>query len=587
MAFELGNVIGFLGFLSLIPLIILYLIKPRPVNLKVPSLMFFFSREKSTTAESILRHFHEDLLFLVQLLVLSLLAFSLTQPLLTMKRDAASSNIVFILDTSASSQVLENGKTRFEISKERIEDMATTKNSLILVKSNPVLALQGVGRSELVRYINRLQPSDDISDISAAVVFGAELLNDKKGRIVVLSDMISSKGIPVDLSKKIVESKGIPVDLINTGSGNGKNIGIINMALAGNTANLYIKNYNNFDEELNLLVGEEVKKLNIKAGSVEPFVFNLLEGDTKVEIQNLDDLYVDNKVIITKPYGEEIKVMLISSNPSKFLNAVLNSIESVKLTVAEPPVIPSGDYDLYIIDNVNKESLLAGTFEDLKKKVENGKGNLIVISWIGIENIDFKDILPAKLSNQNGGFIEINQITKFTKDIEFGEVKTFYPVNSGLSIASSNNGSIISLIDKGQGKIFYYGITDSESDFKLSPNYPIFWNNLISYMAGRLDLNELNLRAGGIFEVSNVTSINLDKTGVFNAGNKKISVNLLNEKESEINLISKDLDDLRPVNYKLKSAKVEVDYNLEYYLILIVLLLVIFEFGYIKLRGEI
>ena len=223
----------------------------------------------------------------------------------------------------------------------------------------------------------------------------------------------------------------------------------------------------------------------------------------------------------------------------------------------------------------------------LKKKVENGKGNLIVISWIGIENIDFKDILPAKLSNQNGGFIEINQITKFTKDIEFGEVKTFYPVNSGLSIASSNNGSIISLIDKGQGKIFYYGITDSESDFKLSPNYPIFWNNLISYMAGRLDLNELNLRAGGIFEVSNVTSINLDKTGVFNAGNKKISVNLLNEKESEINLISKDLDDLRPVNYKLKSAKVEVDYNLEYYLILIVLLLVIFEFGYIKLRGEI
>ena len=577
MAFELGNVIGFLGFLSLIPLIILYLIKPRPVNLKVPSLMFFFSREKSTTAESILRHFHEDLLFLVQLLVLSLLAFSLTQPLLTMKRDAASSNIVFILDTSASSQVLENGKTRFEISKERIEDMATTKNSLILVKSNPVLALQGVGRSELVRYINRLQPSDDISDISAAVVFGAELL----------SDMISSKGIPVDLSKKIVESKGIPVDLINTGSGNGKNIGIINMALAGNTVNLYIKNYNNFDEELNLLVGEEVKKLNIKAGSVEPFVFNLLEGDTKVEIQNLDDLYVDNKVIITKPYGEEIKVMLISSNPSKFLNAVLNSIESVKLTVAEPPVIPSGDYDLYIIDNVNKESLLAGTFEDLKKKVENGKGNLIVISWIGIENIDFKDILPAKLSNQNGGFIEINQITKFTKDIEFGEVKTFYPVNSGLSIASSNNGSIISLIDKGQGKIFYYGITDSESDFKLSPNYPIFWNNLISYMAGRLDLNELNLRAGGIFEVSNVTSINLDKTGVFNAGNKKISVNLLNEKESEINLISKDLDDLRPVNYKLKSAKVEVDYNLEYYLILIVLLLVIFEFGYIKLRGEI
>src|SRR3989344_1204070 len=108
MAFELGNVIGFLGFLSLIPLIILYLIRPRPTNLKVPSLMFFFSKEKSTTAESILRHFHEDLLFYLQLLVLTLLALSLAQPLLTVKRDAVSSNIVFVLDASASSQVVED-----------------------------------------------------------------------------------------------------------------------------------------------------------------------------------------------------------------------------------------------------------------------------------------------------------------------------------------------------------------------------------------------------------------------------------------------------------------------------------------------
>ena len=589
MVFEVGNVLGFLGLLSLIPLIILYLIKPRPVNLKVPSLMFFFSREKATTAESILRHFHEDILFVIQLLVLSFLALSLTQPLLNVKTNAASSNIVFVLDTSASSQVIESGgKTRFDIAKERIKDMATSRNSLVLVKSSPVLALQGVGRSELIRYLDRLEPSDDLSDISSAIVFAAELLGENKGRVVVLSDMISTKGVSVDLGEKILEGKGIPVDLINTAGSLRRNIGIVNMVLTADTANLYIKNYNFNSEEVNLQVGEELKKLKIKARSVEPYVFNLLGGDTQVEVQNIDDFYPDNKVIITRPYGDDLNVMLITNQASKFLKAALNSISGVKLTLAEPPVIPDGKYDVYLINDIKKETLLEGTFETLKEKVDNGNGNIVVGAWNGIENINFKGLFPGTINFKDGGAINIDQVTRFTKDVDFGDAKMFYALDSdeGTSIASLNGSSVIKIFESGKGKILYYGIADADSDFKLSPSYPIFWNNLINYLAGRSDLNEINLRTGGTLEVSNITSINLDKTGIFNFADKKISVNLLNEKESEINLIKKDSADIKPSDYELKSVKVDVDYDLQFYLTMFALLLIIFEFGYIKYRGE-
>ena len=76
MLFEFGNTLGWLAFLSLIPLIIIYLIKPKPTKLKVPSLMFFMKRTNTSTAQSLFRRFQNDLLFLIQLLVLLLLAFS-------------------------------------------------------------------------------------------------------------------------------------------------------------------------------------------------------------------------------------------------------------------------------------------------------------------------------------------------------------------------------------------------------------------------------------------------------------------------------------------------------------------------------
>ena len=427
MAFEVGNILGFWAFLALIPLIILYLIRPRPVNLKVPSLMFFFAKTKSTTAESILRHFHEDLLFIIQLLVLSLLALSLTQPLLTVKKDAVSSNIVFVLDVSASSKVMEDGKTRFEIEKEKIKDLATTRNSLILVKSSPVLALQGVGRSELVRYLDRLEATDDLSDIASAMILAGELLSDTKGRVVVLSDLVPSKGVSVGLAHKILEGKGIHIDFINPAKVKRSNFGIINMVLTSDSANVYVKNYNDKDEDVDLRIGNEVKTFNIKAGSVEPQVFSLVEGDIEVEILNKDDFLVDNKVIITRPYGDEIKVMLITNNPSQFSKAALNAIDKVKLTIAEPPVIPEGDFDVYVIDNIMKDTLLEGTFEDLKERVENGNGNMMIVSWLGVNDLDFKGLLPLEFEGRvNGGVVNIDQITRFTRDIDFGEVKSFY-----------------------------------------------------------------------------------------------------------------------------------------------------------------
>ena len=587
MVFEFGNILGWLAFLALIPLIIVYLIRPKPTLLKVPSLMFFIKRTNISTTSSLFRRFQNDLLFLLQLLVLSLLAFSITEPLIELNRDVVSGNVVFILDVSASSQVQEEDKTRLEIGKEKIKELATAKNSLILLKASPTIALQEAKRSELVRYLDKVQATDSTSDIAAAIMLAGDMLANKKGRVVVASDFIESKGVDSEVAKNILESRGIGVDYINTKAGNRENAGIVDMVISGDDVNLYVKNYNEIEKKISLKINDDISELNIGAGAVEPIVFTIKSNTTNVEILEEDDFLVDNKIVIIRPYPDMIKILWVTSKPSKFLQAALNSIEGVKTTIAEPPIIPEEEYDIYLISDLNKENLAFDNLGSVFRKVKDRGKIAIVTAQKNSNEINYESLLPMKLENYiEGGITTVEQINSFTRDIDFGLVENIFEVNKSTNtIVSLNNNSLISVFETGEGRVIYYGIIESESDFKITPGYPIFWNNLIYSLIGRGNLNNINLKTGHTLEIGNETE-HLDDSGIYKLGEVPVAVNLLNEKESDINY---EDTETKPeyIEGELQTIKTEVDYRLDLYLIMLSLILILFEFIYIKHRGEI
>ena len=586
MVLQFGNLFGLLAFLTLIPFIISYLIKPKPQNLKVPSLMFFFNEQNKKSKNNLFRHLEKNILFLIQLLVLFILALSVADPSFIVKKDVISDNIVFIIDASASSKTMQEGKTRFDLSKEKIKELATAKNSLILLKSTPVLLLNNADRSELIRTIERLQPTDDTSDIGGAITLAGDILGENKGRIVVLSDFVDNKGINPQLAKNVIEGKGIKVDFIDTKNGIANNIGITNMALTDNSANIYIKNYNDKNENVKLSIDKKITELMIGPGNTESLVINLQGNGTEIKIENTDDLLTDNVAYIARPFGNKIKVLLITNGDSRFVKAALDSIPDVELQITAPPVIPEKDYDVYIINQINKDKILPGSFKDIKTKIEKGK-MAIVMAQPGMEKINYEGLIPQVINNTNGGIIALNYITRFTKDIDLGDVTKFYQlknIDNELNIASVNNKSIITLYENSNGKVLYYGILESESDFTLNPNYPIFWINLLYYSVGRAELNDINLKTGSVIQYGNDNFI-MDKTGYFNIGSKRVAVNLLNERESDVNYKTQEINEYTKGN--LGKIKSDVDYKISLYGMIICLLLIMFEFFYIKIRGEI
>lgn len=586
MVFEFGNQLGWFAFLSLVPLIIIYLIRPRPVSLKVPSLMFFIKRANISRATSLFRRFQNDFLFLIQLLALLLLIFSIVEPSLILERDVVSGNIVFVLDVSASSQVKEGEKTRLEIAKEKIKDMATSENSLILLKSSPIIALENVGRSELIRFLDRVDATDDTSDIAVAIMLAGDMLANTKGRVVVASDFVESKGVDADLAKNVLESRGIGVNFVDTKTGLRNNVGMVDMVISGEDVNLYIKNYNDINKKITLKINDQENKINIAGGAVEPYTFSVKTNLIEAEILEDDDFLVDNKVLITRPYPDLIKIGWITNKPSKFLYAALNSIEGVNVKKIEPPIIPEGEFDIYVVSDVDRDKIIVDTFGNIFRKIRDQGKSAIVLAQKDSDKIDYEGLLPIELGKLvEGGVSSVDQINRFTKDIEFDKVKNVFELPKENSIVSVGNNSLVSMFNIENGKVLYYGILEDENDFKITPSYPIFWNNLIGYLIGKGNLNDVNLKTGFVLEVANETKT-LDKTGIYKLEDISIAVNLLNERESNINFVDTE-SSAEFVEGELETIKTKVDYRLDLYLVMVVLLILLFEFIYVKYRGEI
>ena len=597
MALGFENSIGLLALLSLIPLIILYLIKPKPKEIQVPSLMFFIKLAGSNIKSSFLRNILRDWLFILQFLAILLLALTFAEPYIAYEKEVIGENLAIVVDVSASSQVKENGKTRFDLAIEGIEKVLGNKNNLILAKSTPFFALREKSKNEVLDYLRKLKPTESRSKIGDAIVLAGESL-EGDGRVIVFSDFINTEGVSPIVAKNVLESKGIKVDFVNTGKGNKRNFGFINLDLDNDKGSIFIKNFNNNEEKITVRIGDQSKELTIGANSVETISFKPAATFLTAEILTSDDFSPDNKLNLVFPGKLKLDALLITNKKSVYLEAAALSSGLLNIDIAEPPVIPSKDYDVYLIADISKEKILAGTFDDLSKKVELGAG-VIIQAQADSNEIDYSDLLNIKIGKKNKeNIVMLDQVNKITRDIEIGRVKDFFTTTlkpAATSLASANNNTILSISNLGNGKTAFFGIQET-NDFKFSPSYPILISRLIDWVSGKDDVKSLNYKTGDRYLTEKETQIEtpagllisdnifLEYQGLYTINSKKISSNLVSEQESSINPDEKIGDNID--SFSLKALKKKEKKDITLYVLILGLIFVILELLYAKLRGD-
>jgi hypothetical protein len=618
-----ANNIGLWALLSLIPFIILYLRKPRPQDRIIPSLMFILQNKKTSQKNDFFQKFLTNILFFLQLLALIGLSLAVAEPFAKIPYDVSLENTVLILDASASMQTMDGSQSRFENAINKAKGVLSGKNSIILAENIPLLIIEEEDQKTALSIIETLIPKATTTNLGDALLLGKDILGDKTGRIVVISDFNSIDGPDLLAVKKAVTSEDILVSLIDV-SGEAKNVGIIEMEVKKHNIKVFVKNYNNEKTTIKLVLIKDNQKIaesgnkEILANSVETFLFDdTPTGVSRIELEPEDDLNVDNVAYISAPLKKQIDVLLITNSGNTHLEKALLASKDISLTIVNPPVltvdtrgkrIDPFSNDVIIMHQFNnvgkRDGILPGTFHDLSNYVEAG-GNLIVTSQDDLGSIDKSDLDIVKLNKllQEPSRACISAVNEITKDLGsqcFSTLSKYYDaiqLEGTSMMASIGDIPIFVFKEHMKGKVFYYGIIDDASDFRSLPSYPIFWNSLVNFMAGTEDISDFNSKTGKVVTASEqriktpsssiVTSrIILDEAGIYEINNKNFAVNLLDADESKVsksNIL--DVDD--EYSKALLEIGIEKNFSLSHLLVFGAFLLFVFEVYYLKRRGDI
>jgi len=569
--------LALLGLLSVIPLIILYMLLPKPFKVSVPSVMFLIKVEESREKiYSSITKLVKDPLFFAQLFVLILLAVAAAGPFILSYDTHSDESTVIIIDGSASMQVGD----RFEQAKRDAPRYLSRVNTVILAESVPVVVAENVSASEAESVIRSLTPKAVTTDIGSSLATAANILSLKGGSVYVFSDFTSWDGLN-PLEAKNLLGNGLDVNYMPVGTPTSDNLGIINGYLekSGGSYNYHfmVRNYGPSAKTVSANVtttlsnGSKVSytpmTLSVPGNGVETFVFNNVgRGTTEIRITASDALAEDNAAYISIPGTHSARALYISDStgagalPSQIALSLIPEL-SVTNTNTVPSTI-SLEYE-FVVVNMGKQHLEAADINSLHTYVSNG-GNIIFVAGEYLagtnQTVNMSKMMPVRL-NTTMTALDGTKIYSVGSDLTGGlELESVY-VRTYLnaetrdlsvttySVMTQEGVPIVAYGPYLKGSVFYFGLNDHAGDdawnnFASFPEFPVFWLRMADYFAGIGDVSDYNVDAGTILALSadaeiitpegkmTTNKILFDKAGIYTVGSKKIAVNMYNDKES-------------------------------------------------------
>lgn len=587
------NPLAFYGLLSIIPIIILYLLKPKPRLKDIPSLMFFWNVQRSEKLRSFFKKVIKEPLLLLQILIVAVLVSALATPVLDMVvRETQKEAVAIVIDVSAS-MTASTPSNRFD------EALSTAKGivqssggedvfGIVLAANVPIVVGSELSKDEALSVLSSVSSRETPTNIISAMALAGDLVrgNDHR-RIYVISDFSSTDGgDPVLSAQKLMKENtsvflkkvGEPSDNIAIVSGKiqkfGKcalDIDVINTGSKINT-NMLIKSP--VEDR-----GKAIELVNGINSIEEPISCGGSNQELTVKIDAADSMNIDNLAYFILPSERSERVLLIGKNDP--LLFALQSMPGIVVQQSNPPTLPKFDnFEAVILDQFSG-NILPGTFDELAAFVRGG-GILIVVASERMNDFDGESIIPVKIIDKISGKIDTID-HPITLGVDFGEVETYRvePKRNGTIIATVKDSPFIFYEKVGSGQVIYIGLLNTT--FQLQPSYPIFWIRMFDWF--RETMVRTDYRTGELFGNGNGEKpVFLEKTGFFSKGEKEVAVNLFDETESGI---SKNLDvDKYISDETVGVGMVQKRYDFTWILALLAVLLILLEWRYYKTSGR-
>lgn len=528
------NPIALLGLLSIIPLIVLYLIRPRPKEVRFPSTLFL--EESFAERSAVVRRLIKDPLFWIQLIVLASLSLAAAGPYTTASGTPAS-HLVVVMDVSASME--SNFPQAVKVAQAYLS--GNDKISIVLAENIPILALDSGSYGEARDTLSRISPRSISADLSGAMLLANGLLGSEGGNILVVSDFKSWLGDDPEAARKQIENDNIGVVFANS-DGGGENVGIVGgwnvESATGLNHTALVHNYGSA-RTVPIIVsgpgGSSTRTVSLDRGADYYFSFNAGPGMNTIALDLQDAIKSDNHAYIYQP-EERPRNVLYLGDPGPALVA-LQSLPNVKVST-------SGDYASFDLVVVSKN---ASTDGKLNRYIDGG-GRVV---FLGYDPKDSPEYLPVKITGTINTTEQLwARSPEFAKDIHFDEIGIYgyldaSPRRNSETMVEAGGVPVLSYWMLGKGIVIYDGL-DQNSDFYQRPEYPIFWYMMINWLTGVPDLSESNHKTGEIIPLGKTISVDtpygpvttssllLDEVGTYSYQGRTLAANMYDPRESDL-----------------------------------------------------
>ncbi len=602
-----NNTLGALLFLGFIPFILLYLIKPKPRERVVPSLMFLVRQMQQTKSTSFFKHFMRDILVLIHVLILLIMSLAAMHPFYEADAAAAAEYTVLVLDTSASMSTNSGVSNRLGKMTDSAKDYLDGKISIILSQNTPYIVLREGDKGDALDIINSIKKTDMLTALGSSILAADDLLQDRKGRVVVISDFVNTDPLSPYIAKESLEAKGHVVEFVSVQEP-AENVGIVAMESSDNETRVTIQNYDDETVQIPVRINDYKQAVEIGPYWQEKLSFAHQEGLNTIKLDYSDDFALDNEALLSIPQRKKVTLLVITNAERSYVYPVLQAYadfwnNDVAVEKGEPPVMPVVNHDIIVLSDVSVSQLPGSVVKKIEEKVKAGS-SLIVTVQDDLTKLDVKDLLPVTLTSsevvqRKTDVVMENMLTAVTNGVSIPSIEKYYQATakeSATVFVSTNEGvPLFALGGYGKGTVVYYGLFETNSTFKYDVSYPIFWQQLVDYLIGKDTVDTLNYKIGEKVLFDNDVSIvtpsgkevirdylEFEEVGVYEYLNKKVAVNLLNSVESNVAYS----DEVVEKSKTEEQETMPIKQPLTKPFIIALLVVVFLELLYVKLRGD-
>jgi Ca-activated chloride channel family protein len=480
-----------------LPLVLLYFLKVRRHEQRVPSLLLWEPSLRDREASAFFQRLQRDPLLILQILALAALTLALARPALTVMGQGAR-KVVVVLDASASMKARDGGILRFAAARAQAAALVGRLGEgaeVMVVETGVhprVLAPLTRDRERAVAALRTGQPRDLPNRLLEAIRTARALVgSDPRAEIYVFTDGAFTLAAGPDRDDPRLRWVGV-------GRG-GRNVGITNLAVRrahigsfDHQAFASLVNFSGETQTFTFQLDVDGTTLAERTLTLEPSIRRALvlpfshsgAGAVRASVDVRDDLATDNVAWAVLPPPRKINVTLVSPG-NMFLEKVLRTDPQVRLEVVAPEQYQGGmgEADVVVLDSTTPSRIGPGRFV-------------------------FVNVVPPDVPLETMGRLERPAIMDWDRGhpvmrhVELAKVVIedalrIRPLSAGRPLVEAVGGPLIYALEEPDRRAVFIGFDLFKTDFPLRVAFPLILSNSLRWLhpAG-LDQSSLQLATG-------------------------------------------------------------------------------------------